>query len=133
MTPVSTLDGLVPDHLAPKTRKIVLQDYCLPVDIGFHDFEIGNPQRLYVTVEVWVDEAHFATDDDATGAWNYDVLRTEIARIANARRYNLQETLARAVYDLVAAQRGVVALRVSSRKPDIYPDCAGVGVDLCSF
>ncbi len=32
----------------------------LPVDIGFHDFEVGNPQRLLVTVEVWVDEPSFA-------------------------------------------------------------------------
>jgi dihydroneopterin aldolase len=127
------LEGLVPESLSPKTRKIVLQDYCLPIDIGFHDFEIGNPQRIVVTVEVWVNEASFPEDDDATRAWNYDFLRTEIAAVASSRRYNLQETLVRAIYDLVAARRGVKALRVSSRKPDIYPDCAGVGVDLSSF
>ena len=49
------------------------------------------------------------------------------------RRFNLQETVVREIYDLVAARRGVTALRVSSRKPDIYPDCAGVGVELASF
>jgi len=127
------LDGLVPDRLAPRTRKIVLEDYCLPVDIGFHDFEVGNPQRLFLTIEVWVDEASFAEGDVAATAWNYDFLRAEVGRIAASRRYNLQETLVRAIYDFVAARRGVTALRVSSRKPDIYPDCAGVGVDLASF
>jgi 7,8-dihydroneopterin aldolase/epimerase/oxygenase len=127
------LDGLVPERLAPKTRKIVLQDYCLPVDIGFHDFEIGNPQRLYVTVEVWVDEASFPSEDEGDAAWNYDFLRTEIKNLAEGGRFNLQETFVREIYDLVAARRGVTALRVSSRKPDIYPDCAGVGVDLASF
>ncbi len=127
------LEGLVPDRLAPKTRKIVLEDYCLSVDIGFHDFEIGTPQRLVLTVEVWVDEAAFAAGDDADTAWNYDFLRSEIQTLAGSRRFNLQETLVRAIYDLVAARRGVTALRVSSRKPDIYPDCAGVGVDLASF
>lgn len=133
MTEIVKLDGLVPDRLAPKTRKIVLEDYSLPVDIGFHDFEIGNPQRLFITVEVWVDETSFPTGDEASAAWNYDFLRSEIGRLAGARRYNLQETLVRAIYDLVAARRGVTALRVSSRKPDIYPDCAGVGVELASF
>ena len=127
------LDGLVPDRLAPRTRKIVLEDYCLPVDIGFHDFEVGAPQRLYVTVEVWVDESSFAAEDDESAAWNYDFLRTEIGRLVDGRRFNLQETLARAVYDVVAARRGVTGLRVSTRKPDIYPDCAGVGVELSSF
>ena len=133
MNSIGRIEGLVPVHLAPKTRKIVLEDYCLSVDIGFHDFEVGNPQRLLITVEVWVDEASFGGSDDATLAWNYDFLRTEIGRLAEGRRFNLQETLVREVYDLVAARRGVTALRVRSRKPDIYPDCAGVGVDLASF
>ncbi|MEA1014907.1 dihydroneopterin aldolase [Sphingosinicella sp. LY1275] len=133
MTRIVPIEGLVPDRLAPRTRKIVLEDFCLPVDIGFHDFEIGAPQRLYVTVEVWVEAAYFESDDDAGGAWDYDFLRTEILRVAKDRRFNLQETFVREIYDLVAARRGVTALRVSSRKPDIYPDCAGVGVDLASF
>ena len=130
---VIRLDGLVPERLRPKTRKIVLEDYTLDLDIGFHDFEVGNPQRLALTVEVWVDEAAFAADDDHASAWDYDFLRTEIARLVEGRRFNLQETVVREVYDLVAARRGVTALRVSARKPDIYPDCAGVGVELSSF
>jgi 7,8-dihydroneopterin aldolase/epimerase/oxygenase len=133
MNLMAKLDGLVPEHLAPKTRKIVLQDYCVVVDIGFHEFEIGNPQRLSISVEVWLDEEGFAASDDESAAWNYDYLRNEIAEIAGSRRFNLQETLARAIYDVVAARRGVTALRVSIRKPDVYPDCAGVGVDLASF
>lgn len=133
MNHFAQLDGLVPDALRPRTRKIVLEDYRLDVDIGFHEFEVGRPQRLSLTIEVWVDEASFPRDDDAAQAWNYDFLRTEIAALATARRYNLQETLVRAIYDLIAARRGVSALRVRSRKPDIYPDCAGVGVDLASF
>jgi dihydroneopterin aldolase len=102
-------------------------------DIGFHDFEVGTPQRLAVTVEVWLEPAAFPDSDDAAEAWDYDFLRQDVAGLVAARRYNLQETLARAIYELVAARRGVAALRVSTRKPDIYPDCAGVGVELASF
>jgi dihydroneopterin aldolase len=127
------LAGLVPDSLRPKSRKIVLEDYALQLDIGFHDFEVGNPQRLLVTVEVWVDERSFADSDEVASAWNYDFLRTAIAALVEGRRFNLQETVIREIYDLVAARRGVTALRVASRKPDIYPDCAGVGVELASF
>jgi dihydroneopterin aldolase len=133
MNEMVKIDGLVPDRLAPKTRKIVLEDYGFPVDIGFHDFEVGQPQRLLVTVEVWLEPEAFAPSDEVAGAWDYDFLRTEIGRLVQGRRFNLQETLVREIYDLVAARRGVEALRVSSRKPDIYPDCAGVGVELASF
>ena len=130
---VTRIDGLVPAGLEPKTRKIVLENYDLPVDIGFHDFEVGNPQRLLITVEVWVDEATFAETDDEADAWNYDFLRLEITTLARSRRFNLQETIARGIYDLVAARKGVTALRVVTRKPDVYPDCDGVGVELASF
>ena len=42
--------------------------------------------------------------------------------LAAARRYNLQETLAHAIYHRFAAMRGVKALRVATAKPDIYPE-----------
>lgn len=127
------LDGLVPERLRPRTRKIALEDYSLDLDIGFHDFEIGRPQRLLLTIEVWLEDGHFAGGDDPAQAWDYDFLRSEIAALVRGRRFNLQETVVREIYELVAARRGVCALRVRSRKPDIYPDCSGVGVELASF
>lgn len=133
MENVAKLDGLVPDRLRPKSRKVVLDEYELKLDIGFHEFEVGRPQRLLVTVEVWIEDAAFAASDAQESAWDYDFLRTEIGALVADRRFNLQETVAREIYDLVAARRGVTALRVSTRKPDIYPDCAGVGVELASF
>lgn len=131
--PSPRLDGLVPERLRPKTRKIVLEDFSIELDIGFHEFEVGRPQRLILTIEVWVEEGHFAPDDDPACAWDYDFLRSEVGALVRGRRFNLQETLVREVYELIAARRGVTALRVRSRKPDIYPDCGGVGVELASF
>jgi dihydroneopterin aldolase len=119
--------------LAPRSFRIFLDRYDLPVDIGFHDFEIGTPQRLLVSVEVWVDEASFAAEDSGDVAWNYDFLRSEIGRLAASRRFNLQETFVREIYALIAARPGVTALRIATTKPDVYPDCAGVGVELASF
>ncbi len=129
---MTDLTGLVPTALAPRTRRIVLDDLDLLVDIGFHAFEIGTPQRLRINVEVWLDAASFAADDRVDSAWDYDALRTGIVALVAGRRFNLQETVCRAVYDMVAARLGVAALRVSTRKPDIYPDCAAVGVELAS-
>ena len=102
-------------------------------DIGFHDFEIGVPQRLLVTVEVWLENADSPADDDPAFAWDYDYVRTQVIEIASARRYNLQETLAEAIYLRLAAMRGVSALRITTSKPDIYGDARGVGVELSSF
>ena len=123
---ITKLAGLVPDHLAPRARKIVLEDYCLMVDIGFHEFEIGSPQRLFVTVEVWVEPSFFAAEDEQASAWDYDFLRTEIQRLAEGRRFNLQETLCSAILDLCLAQKGVLGAVVQTDKPDVYPGVATV-------
>ena len=127
------LTGLVPENLKVRSARILLEDLAVQADIGFHDFEIGTPQRLLVTVEIWLEDKAVPADDDPDRAWNYDFLRTEVAEIAGARRYNLQETLAHAIFDRVAAFRGVQALRVKLSKPDVYADALGVGVEIASF
>jgi dihydroneopterin aldolase len=127
------LSGLVPDNLKVRSARILLEDLAVQADIGFHEFEIGAPQRLLVTVEIWLEDTALPAGDDPQRAWNYDFLRTEVAEIAGARRYNLQETLAHAIFDRVAAFRGISALRVRLSKPDVYPDAHGVGVEIASF
>ncbi|HKX92527.1 MAG TPA: dihydroneopterin aldolase [Sphingomicrobium sp.] len=127
------LSGLVPDRLAVRSARILLEGLAVQADIGFHDFEVGSPQRLLVSVEIWLDNVNAPAEDDPERAWNYDFLRAEIEALAAARRYNLQETLAHAVFDRVGAFRGVRDLRVRTSKPDVYPDAAGVGVEIASF
>ncbi|HET9811209.1 MAG TPA: dihydroneopterin aldolase [Sphingomicrobium sp.] len=127
------LSGLIPDELRPRSAKILLDSLEVTTDIGFHDFEIGAPQRLLVTVEVWLSDPTAPHDDDPAHAWDYDYVRNQVIELAGARRYNLQETLAHAIYDRLSAMRGVSALRVTTSKPDIYADAHGVGVQLASF
>ncbi len=127
------LDGLVPDSLRVRSAKIHLDSLAVMTDIGFHDFEVGAPQRLLISVEVWLEDVSTPAGDDAANAWNYDYLKREIERISASRRYNLQETLLAEIYHWIAARKGVKALRLSSRKPDIYPNAEGVGVEIASF
>lgn len=127
------LSGLVPDHLKVRSSRILFDGLEVTADIGFHDFEIGSPQRLVLGVEVWLDPASLPCDDDPGRAWDYDFVRSQVRQLAGARRYNLQETLARAIFDGIAAIRGVRALRIRMSKPDVYPDTRAVGVELASF
>ncbi len=133
MTDLKPLDGLIPAALSVKSSKIMLDSLEVQTDIGFHDFEIGTPQRLLVTIEIWLDDLSPPANDRPQAAWDYDFLRNEVIRLAAARRYNLQETLVEAIYQRLAAMRGVSALRVSSAKPDIYNDARKVGVEVASF
>jgi dihydroneopterin aldolase len=127
------LEGLVPDRLKVRSARILLDSLEIQTDIGFHEFEVGAPQRLLVTVEIWLDDTNLPPDDDPNRAWNYDFLRTQVEELAAARRYNLQETLAHAIFERMAAFRGVSHIRVRTSKPDIYPEAHGVGVEIASF
>jgi 7,8-dihydroneopterin aldolase/epimerase/oxygenase len=133
MTSESSLAGLVPEHIKVRSARIILESLEVNTDIGFHEFEVGKPQRLLVTVEIWLEDPSVPPADDPMRAWNYDFLRSEVEEIASARRYNLQETLAHAVFNRIAAFRGVRALRVRTSKPDVYPEAHGVGVEIASF
>ena len=127
------LSGLVPQQMQVRSVRIILDSLEVQADIGFHEFEIGAPQRLLVTVEIWLDDHSVPEGDDPARAWNYDFLRQEVEALARERRYNLQETLAHAVFERIAAFRGVKAIRVHTSKPDVYADAHGVGVEIASF
>ena len=127
------LSGLVPARMKVRSARILLESLEIRADIGFHDFEIGAPQRLLATIEIWLDDLAPPAGDDPALAWDYDFLRREVTGIAGARRYNLQETLAHAIFDRLAAFRGTRALRIRLSKPDVYPDAHGVGVEIASF
>ena len=127
------LSGLVPESLRPSSARIFLDSLEVMTDIGFHEFEVGVPQRLLVSVEIWLDHIPPSDCDDPALAWDYDFLREQVEELAGARRYNLQESLAHAIFDRVAAMRGVRAVRVITAKPDVYPEARAVGVELASF
>ncbi len=133
MNPPPPLDGIIPERLRVRSSRILLDRLEVMADIGFHDYEIGRPQRLLVTVEIWLDDPAPPPGDDPGLALDYDFLKAQVAELAKERRYNLQETLAHAIFERVASLRGVRALRVATAKPDIYPDARGVGIEIASF
>lgn len=131
MTVVPLTEGR-PATIMPRTHKVLLEELALEVDIGFHDFEVGVPQRLLATVSVTLDLAHWPQSDTREASWNYDIIRSGIIGLVDGRRFNLQETLAEEIFAMLAARPGVVSLTVWLKKPDVYADAKAVGVMLSS-
>ncbi|MDR3514167.1 MAG: dihydroneopterin aldolase [Caulobacteraceae bacterium] len=104
---------------------LFLRDFEITANLGIHDFEQRAPQRVVVNVALAL-EARHAGDDIAT-VLDYDFLREEIAGLAARGHIFLQETLCAGVLELCKAKPGVLAARVTTEKPDVYPDTAGVG------
>lgn len=110
--------------------KLFLEDYEVNVNIGIHDFEKKGPQRILINIEVVILEENIGNDDAISNVLDYDFLRIEISKLTTARRFNLQETLCRSILDIIKNQPGVKKVIVRTKKPDVYPDCKGVGVEM---
>lgn len=115
-------------------RRIFLHDFTLEVSIGFHDFEREARQRVVINVDLFVPLSASTPAADHVGeVLDYDFIRHGIAEWAGSRHFNLQETLLDGVVDICFAQPAVRAVRASTQKPDVYPDCRTVGVEVFRF
>jgi dihydroneopterin aldolase len=97
--------------------------------IGIHPPEKAAPQRILVDLEYDVRQP-VGHADEIADVLDYDRVREDVAAIAGSRHFNLQETLCRDILASLMARPPVIRARVSTRKPDIYPDVEAVGVIL---
>ena len=110
-------------------RRLFVQGLCVPVRIGIHDFEQAAPQRIVFDIELYVPlQDTTPAQDHIHEVVDYDFVREVVhARVAQGH-INLQETLGDDILNALLAHSGVAAACVSTRKPDVYPDCEAVGV-----
>lgn len=119
------------ETLAVECRRLFLRDHVVPVQIGAHDFEKGVAQRLVFNVELFVPYASTTPKADKLAeVVDYDFVREVIAARIAQGHVELQETLCDDLAAQLLAHPQVRAVRLSTQKPDVYPDCAGVGVEV---
>ena len=112
-------------------RRLFLRNHTVDVRIGAHDFEKLGAQRLVFNVELFVPySASTPTQDDLSEVVDYDFIREVIARRIAMGHVVLQETLCDDLMRELIAHPQVQAVRLSSCKPDVYPDCEAVGVEI---
>lgn len=112
-------------------RRLFLRNYEVLINIGVHEFEKKGEQRVLFNVDLYIplavstpkaDELHEVVD--------YDFMRDTIAARMAQGHVHLQETLCDDLAAALLAHPRVRAVRLSTMKPDVYPDCEGVGVEV---
>ena len=112
-------------------RRLFLRNYEVMVNIGVHDFEKKGEQRVLINVDLYIPLAlSTPKEDNLAEVVDYDFMRVTIARRMAQGHVHLQETLCDDVVRAMLAHPHVRAARVSTMKPDVYPDCEGVGVEV---
>jgi len=112
-------------------RRLFLRNYEVLINIGVHDFEKKGEQRVLINVDLYIPLAlSTPKSDHLAEVVDYDFMRETIARRMAQGHVHLQETLCDDVARSMLAHPNVRAVRVSTMKPDVYPDCEGVGVEV---
>ena len=112
-------------------RRLFLRNHEIAVHIGVHDFEHQAPQRIRFNVDLFVPLAlSTPSADQLDEVVDYDFIRHTIAQRVARGHIELQETLADDLLREMLTHPKVRAARVSTEKPDVYPDCEAVGVEV---
>jgi dihydroneopterin aldolase len=113
-----------------QARRIFLRNFETRISMGIHEFEKQGKQRVLVNVDLYLEPEARIERDSIKETVDYDFLRLEIQRLADSGHFHLQETFCEKILAACLAKAGVVAARVSSEKPDVYPDCEAVGFEI---
>jgi dihydroneopterin aldolase len=112
-------------------RRLFLSNYEIYINIGVHDFEKRGEQRVLINVDLFVPlNENTPTQDQLDEVLDYDFMRRSIVDRVSKGHIHLQETLCDDVARIMLAHPHVRAVKVSTAKPDVYPDCDAVGVEI---
>ncbi len=115
-------------------RRLFLRNFEVMINIGVHDFEKQGEQRVLFNVELFIPLAlSTPTQDELHEVVDYDFIRNTIEAHVTQGHIHLQETLCDEVARTLLAHPKVRAVQVSTQKPDVYPDCEAVGVEVLHF
>jgi dihydroneopterin aldolase len=112
-------------------RRLFLRNYEVWINIGVHAFEKRGEQRVLINVDLYVPLVlNTPKADRLDEVVDYDFIRRSIAERVSRGHIHLQETLCDDIAKMMLAHPEVKAVRVSTEKPDVYPDCEAVGVEV---
>ena len=109
---------------------LFLEDVVRDVDIGVHDFEIGNPQKVRFDIYVMISDILNPDNDDLNEVLNYEYLIHSLDEVLSIGRFSLLETLANRLLEEISAPTSVKAASVVIIKLDILDGDGRLGCSM---
>lgn len=109
---------------------LFLEDVVRDVDIGVHDFEIGNPQKVRFDIYVMLSDILNPNNDDLNEVLIYEYLIDSLDDVLSIGRFSLLETLANRLLEEISAPTIVKAASVVITKLDILDGDGRLGCSM---
>ncbi|MDE2120511.1 MAG: dihydroneopterin aldolase [Betaproteobacteria bacterium] len=112
-------------------RTLYLERLRVQASVGILEHELRARQQLLVSIVAELPEAPpLPPADDVAHVLDYSLLRGIALEEVGRGHVNMLETLAGRIAQRVLALEGVRRVRVRVDKPNIFPDCDGVGIEV---
>ena len=109
-------------------RKVSIKNLILKISIGIHDFEKVKKQKVLISIELTVNIS--PADDSISTTLDYDQILEFVLETANKKHFNLQETLCNEIANFCLSKSQVRAVKVITKKVDVYQNCDAVGFEI---
>jgi dihydroneopterin aldolase len=107
-----------------------LEDIVRDVDIGVHDYEIGNPQRVRFDIYVLISGVKNPENDAIEDVLNYEYLLDSLEEVLSLGRFSLLESLANHLINSISEPESVKAASVVITKLDILDGDGRLGCSM---
>ena len=109
---------------------LFLEDIVRSVDIGVHDYEIGNPQRVRFDIYVLISGVEDPDNDIIEDVLNYEYLLNSLEKVLLKNRFSLLESLANNLLDSILQPESVESASVVITKLDVLEGDGRLGCSM---
>jgi 7,8-dihydroneopterin aldolase/epimerase/oxygenase len=109
---------------------LFLEDIVRSVDIGVHDYEIGNPQRVRFDIYVLISGVEDPENDIIEDVLNYEYLLNSLEKVLLEDRFSLLESLANNLLDSILQPESVESATVVITKVDVLEGDGRLGCSM---
>ena len=109
---------------------LFLEDIVRSVDIGVHDYEIGNPQRVRFDIYVLISGVEDPENDIIEDVLNYEYLLNSLEKVLLKHRFSLLESLANNLLDSILQPESVESATVVITKLDVLEGDGRLGCSM---
>lgn len=110
--------------------KVFIEGLEVDTVIGAYDWEREIRQCLSLDLVFAWDNRLSAQEDDLSNALDYATVSQRIQAFADTARYELVETFAERLAEVLMTEFGITWLRIRVTKPGAVPAARGVGVEI---
>lgn len=108
--------------------RIFITGLTIQTIIGIYDFERITRQRVVLDLEMSADIAAAAKVEDVDGTLNYKTLSDTLVKFIENSEFQLIETMAERICEIIRQDFGVAWVKLTLHKPDALDGDTDVGV-----